>query len=222
MTEADRRPTAARAEARFIGDVPGSFVLPDRVGAEWETRSFPFRARSVSSGRTVVTADVPVQRGERVALRFDGVGIRYGTVERPMKSGFVANLVADISSQGEVDARIGWLKQKGLGRAENRRRHPRVLPRDPQSFLVLGLDNYVKCRIRDMSRSGVAIESELQPPIGQLLAVGAVPGRVARHFDGGFGVAFIELQDLEQLEALLTLRTSREKRLAAERLGFAA
>lgn len=222
MAETDRKSIGPRSEARFIGDVPGSFVLPDRTGPEWESRSFPFRARSVSSGRTVVTADVQVQRGERVAFRFDGVGIRYGTVERPMKSGFVANLEADTTSAGEVDARIGWLKQKGLGRAENRRRHPRVLPKDPQSFLVLGLDSYVKCRIRDMSRSGVAIESGLQPPIGQLLAVGAVPGRVARHFEGGFGVVFIELQDLEQLEALLTLRTSREKRLAAERLGFAA
>lgn len=222
MAEADRRPGGPRREARFIGDVPGSFVLPDRVGAEWEGRSFPFRARSVSSGRTVVTTDVSVHRGERVALRFDGVGIRYGTVERPMKAGFVANLVADATGDTEVDARIGWLKQKGLGRAENRRRHPRVLPKDAQSFLVLGLDNYVPCRIRDMSRAGVAVESVAQPAVGQLLAVGAVPGRVVRHFEGGFGVAFLELQVLDQLEALLTLRTSREKRMAAERLGFAA
>ena len=222
MAEANRKPAASRGDARFIGDVPGSFVLLDRTGGDWETRSLPFRARSVSTGRTVVTAEVQVERGERVALRFDGVGIRYGTVERPLKNGFVANLVADETNGSDVDARIGWLKQKSLGRAENRRRHPRVLPRDAQSFLVLGLDSFVKCRVRDMSRSGAAIEAEIQPPIGQLLAVGAVPARVARHFEGGFGVAFIELQQLDQLEALLTLKTAREKRLAAERLGFAA
>jgi hypothetical protein len=222
MAEANPKSVGPRNEARLIGDVPGSFVLLDRAGPEWETRSFPFRARSVSAGRTVVTAEVEVKRGERVALRFDGVGIRYGTVERQLQSGFVANLVADATSGGQVDARIGWLKQKSLGRAENRRRHARVLPRETQSVLVLGLDNYLKCRVRDMSRSGAAIEAEIQPPVGQLLAVGAVPARVARHFEGGFGVAFIELQALEHLEALLTLKTSSEKRLAAERLGFAA
>jgi hypothetical protein len=209
-----------KGEARFIGDVPGCFVFLERSGREWEAQTFPFSARSISSSRAVIGADTAVRRGERIALRFDTVGIRRGIVERPIAGGFIVSFVETMSADVAVDARISWLNRKTRGRAEDRRQHKRVLPRDPDATLILGTDNLVECRILDMSRSGVAVKAPVQPPVGYLLAVGSVAGRVVRHFEGGFAVRFVELQDLSTLEALMTLRTVHQKRLAANKLGF--
>ena len=215
-------PPAARSDARFIGDVPGCFVFLDRVGRQWDAQSYPFSARSVATTRAVISTDISVERGERVALRFDTIGVRRGVIERPLKEGFIVNFVEEETPGGGVEARIDWLKKKATGRAEDRRVHKRVIPREANAVLILGAENHLDCRIRDMSRSGAAVSAPVQPPIGNLLAVGAVPARVVRHFEGGFAVRFLEPQVLAELEGLLTLRTRREKSLAAKKLGFAA
>lgn len=56
------------------------------------------------------------------------------------------------------------------------------------------------------------------PPVGAPAGVGAIPGRVVRHIEAGFAVQFAEVQQIGQLEALLTLKTSDQRILAGERL----
>lgn len=210
-----------KRDVRFIGDVPGSLVFLDRVATQPEPQAFGFSARSVATKRAVIAACVAAERGERVALSFDGIGIRRGVVERVLKEGFIVTFT-EVDAGEPVDARIDWLNKKTRGRAEDRRRHKRVFPQNPGALLILGADRRMDCRIKDMSASGAAILAPVEPPIGSLLAVGAVPARVVRHFEGGFAVRFLEVQSLEDLEALLSLRSSREKSLAARKLGFAA
>lgn len=221
MTGDGSTPAASRTRARFIGDVPGRFVLLDRPAEEREGQSFAFSARSVATTRAVVSTDIEVARGERVALRFDGIGVRLGVVERSLRDGFIVNFVDEPTEGNDVAARIDWLNRKTRGGAEERRAHQRVLPRQTAARVVLGKDAYLDCRIKDMSASGAAVLADRQPAEGTLLAIGAVPGRVVRHFDGGFAVQFLEVQDLDELESLLTLSGRREKSLAARKLGFA-
>jgi len=59
------------------------------------------------------------------------------------------------------------------------------------------------CFIIDVSPTGVAVSSEVQPPIGMPLAVGSCVGRVVRTFDTGFAVKFVEKQDLNDLSRLI-------------------
>ena len=211
-----------KSDARFIGDVPGCFVFLDRSGKQWDAQSFAFSARSVATSRAVITTEIAVERGERVALRFDTIGIRRGVIERKLKNGFIVKFVEEQRDETGIDARIDWLNRKSRGRAEDRRVHKRVTPREANAVLILGAEHHMDCRIKDMSCSGAAVLVAVQPPIGNLLAIGSVPGRVVRHFDGGFAVRFLEIQVLAELEGLLTLRTQRQKSLAARRLGFAA
>ena len=222
MTAATPGVSGPKSDARFIGDVPGCFVFLDRAGQQWDAQSFPFSARSVATSRAVVTAEIAVERGERVALRFETIGIRRGVIERALKNGFIVNFVEDGAGEEAVDARIDWLKRRSRGRAEDKRDHKRVIPRNASAILILGAETRMECRIKDMSRSGAAIVASVEPPIGSLLAIGAVPARVVRHFDGGFGVRFLEPQVLSELEGLLTLRAKRERTMAARKLGFAA
>jgi hypothetical protein len=170
----------------------------------------------------VLSADVAVERGERVALNFIGIGVRRGIVERVLKGGFIVAFTEADGTGEDIAARIEWLNRKTRGRAEDRRAHQRVTPKNASALLILGAESTMECRVKDMSVSGAAILAPVEPAIGSLLAIGAVPGRVVRHFEGGFAVRFLEPQDLAELEGLLTLSSKREKSLAARKLGFAA
>lgn len=214
--------TGPKGHVRFIGDVPGCFVFLDRAEGQLDSPTLPFSARSVSTTRAVVTCEAAVERGERVALRFDTIGIRRGVIERALKGGFIVNFTENETVDEGVDARIDWLKKKTRGRAEDRRQHKRVVPQVTAALLILGAENTMECRIKDMSASGAGILASAKPKIGSLLAIGSVPGRVVRHFEGGFAVRFLELQNLAELEGLLTLKTKRQKSMAARKLGFAA
>lgn len=204
LTATRSGPGGSQQDARFIGDVLGCFVFLDRSGDAWETQAYPFSARSVTAYRAAVSADTTVTRGERVALRFDTIGIRRGVVERSMKGGFIVELSEDEAVDTSIQKRIDWLKRRSLGRAEENRLHKRVVPRSRNAILILGANDRQSCRIKDMSPSGAAIVADVRPPIGNLLAIGAVPARVSRHSDDGFGVRFLETHPMAELEKLLT------------------
>ena len=49
-----------------------------------------------------------------------------------------------------------------------------------------------RCAIIDQSTSSVEVSAAIVPPIGTPLAIGRLPGRVARHFAGGLSDQFLE------------------------------
>lgn len=222
MTAADQSKSSVRTEERFIGDVPGCFVLLDPSGRHPTTAVLPFVARSISTSKAVISAEIAAEKGQPVALRFDTVGVRHGIVERALPGGFIVGFSTDQAAEADLDARIDWLKRRSRGQAEDHRVAKRVLPRNPTVVVVLGADEFLDARIKDMSETGVALLATTRPKLGQPLAVGAVAGHVARHFPGGFAMKFTERQNLTEVEALLTLPGRPEKHLGAARLGSAA
>jgi hypothetical protein len=209
-----------RAGSRFIGDISGSFVFVGRGLEDERLRVHPCRARSVSTSLAVVTSDASAEVGEPVVLRLENIGIRRGVIERCLHGGFIIKIEPDAEGTAVLERRIDWLRQKSQGRAENKRIFKRVLPRDPNVRIVLGTGEQLPCRIRDMSASGVAVMCDTRPALGHLVAIGSVPGTIVRHFKDGFAVRFTALQDLTELEGLMTLKTPQEKAMAAERLGL--
>ncbi|GLQ57707.1 PilZ domain-containing protein [Devosia nitrariae] len=143
-----------------------------------------------------------------------------GEIDYEIEGGFVVRFHSTDEERQILAGRIDWLKHHVLHQASERRRHKRILPRHPHAQIVMAGGRSVPCLIIDMSRSGVAISADIKPPAMAVLAVGAVPGRVVRHLDYGFAVEFNELQDIDQLEALLTLKSRAEKHLAASVLGL--
>ena len=51
-----------------------------------------------------------------------------------------------------------------------------------------------------MSQSGAAVTSDQRPPIGTLVTLGKVQGRIVRHLEEGFAIEFIRLQHPDFLE----------------------
>lgn len=221
MPDAGPAKTSVKTEERFIGDVPGCFVLLDPSGRHPASSVLPFVARSISTSKAVIGASVEVVKGQLVALRFDTVGVRHGVVERILPTGFIVTFSGDSAAEADLDARIDWLKRKSRGQAEEHRVAKRVLPRNPDVVVGLGAEKFLAARIKDMSETGVALYALVQPQLGQRLAVGSVAGYVARHFSGGFAVHFLARQNLAEVEELMTPQGRREHPLAAG-LGSAA
>jgi len=99
--------------------------------------------------------------------------------------------------------RIAWLDRHKNYAVTDTRRHSRLLPRDPQSVIVLADASLVPCFVIDMSNSGAAVSAELDISVGMPLAIGTVVGRVVRMLDHGFAVRFIETIATTELEARL-------------------
>lgn len=218
MASAGLSKTSVRTEERFIGDVPGCFVLLDATSHQPVSPVLPFVARSISTSKAVIHSPAAAQKGQPVALRFDTVGVRHGTVDRVLPEGFIVSF-AEQAAGADLNARIDWLKRKSHGQTEEHRVAKRVLPRNAAVVVVLGADKFLEARIKDMSETGVALHSAVQPELGYLLAVGSVTGQVARHFPGGFAVHFLERQNLAEVEGLMALPAQRDKLLAAARIG---
>ncbi|WP_421759066.1 PilZ domain-containing protein [Devosia sp.] len=204
------------AEIRFIGDLMGSYVLLNAAKVDDHIQVFACRARSISSREAVVNAPVSGSVGDPLTVNFQGIGLLKGEIARLLDGGFLIRFSASEDQSKMLAARIDWLKQRKLKTVVERRRHKRVLPRETRATLVLGVGSYVSCMLIDMSQSGVAVSAVETPRIGALVAVGSVPGQVVRHFDCGFAVQFIEEQRLEELEALLTLKTDHHRTLAKQ------
>jgi hypothetical protein len=200
---------AKHKDVRFIGDVMGSYVLANRVQTPGAVQVFACRSRSVSPQEAVVNAPVSGQPGDALTMTLHGLGIIRGRISRILDGGFAVTFECTEQERAALGARIDWLKRRTLKTVSDRRAHKRVLPRETRASLMLGDGRRFDCFIIDMSQSGVAVSADVLPPVGSLAGVGAIPGRVVRHIEAGFAVQFGQVQQIGELEALLTRASVR-------------
>lgn len=202
---------SADTSARYIGDLLGCYTLSSREeGDDGRVKVFACRARSISAQRVVLNAPISGKVGERLAMRFDGLGILKATVARIVPDGFIADIDTTDVDVAALSSRIDWLKQKQLKALTDQREFKRWTPRQSKSTLVLAGNRKLDCLIIDVSVSGVAVSADVVVELGTPLAVGAILGRVVRKLEAGFAVQFVQTQDAELVESLLvTLEAGR-------------
>jgi hypothetical protein len=138
-----------------------------------------------------------------VSAHFDEFGIVRGRIKRTLPSGFVTEIRMTDGERDKLGAKIEWQKKRVHAQLPDKREHKRFQPRDPRSVMVLCDGTRMPCFIIDVSQSGVAVSAHIWPEIGTPMAVGRLVGRVVRHLDVGFALQFMQVQDLDDLEALL-------------------
>jgi hypothetical protein len=62
----------------------------------------------------------------------------------------------------------------------------------------------LSCRIIDMSLSGAGVATDQRPPLGALVTLGKVQGRVVRHLEDGFAIEFTRMQHPDSVEDNVT------------------
>jgi hypothetical protein len=182
-----------RKYQRVRVDLLGRYMLEDR-------REFPCQVVDMSPGGMAVIAPQSGRLGERVVAYIDHVGRLEGMIARIFPSGFSMTIAASQRKRDKLAAQLTWLANRHILDLPEDRRHQRVASRDQTTTVRMETGNEEKCRIVDLSVSGVAVISDNRPPIGMTVRVGKAPGRVVRHLENGFAVEFTRIQTPDALK----------------------
>jgi hypothetical protein len=103
----------------------------------------------------------------------------------------------------KLAAQLTWLANKHeLGLPEDRR-HDRLTPRQINTEITLEDGRRYACRLMDLSLSGAAVDIDIRPPLGTILRLGNMRGKVVRHFMEGVALEFDTVQSRETLREFL-------------------
>ena len=171
----------------------GRYMLPDR-------REYPCQVINMSPGGMALIAPVGGAPGDRVIAYVDHLGRLEGHVARMFPNGFAMTIGATPRKRDKLAAQLTWLANRHILSLPEDRRHGRIAPRNPISRLIMPNGVNVSCRIIDVSQSGAGVATEQRPPIGALVTLGKVQGRVVRHLEDGFAIEFTRLQHPDFLE----------------------
>ena len=175
----------------------GRYMIADRS-------EFPCQVVNMSPGGMAVFAPTFPQIGERVIAYIDHVGRLEGICTRHFDNGFASTISATSRKRDKLAAQLTWLANRHLLDSPEDRRHGRFAPRSPMTMLILPNGANIGCRLIDVSLSGAAVATDQRPPLGALVTIGKVQGRVVRHLDEGFAVEFVRHQHPDFLEESVT------------------
>jgi hypothetical protein len=186
-----------RRHQRVKVNLLGRYMLPDR-------REFPCQVINMSPGGMALIAPVGAAPGERVIAYVDHLGRLEGKIARVFANGFAMTISATARKRDKLAAQLTWLANRSILALPEDRRHGRIVPRNPVGRLILPNGVNLTCRVIDVSQSGAGIASQERPPIGAVVTLGKVQGRVVRHLEDGFAIEFTRLQHEDFLEENVT------------------
>jgi hypothetical protein len=186
-----------RRHQRVKVNLLGRYMLADR-------REFPCQVVDMSPGGMALIAPVVGIAGERVIAYVDHLGRLEGRIARLFQNGFAMTISSTVRKRDKLAAQLTWLANRHILALPEDRRHGRIVPRNPVGRLIMPNGVNLTCRIIDVSESGAGIATQERPPIGTLVTLGKVQGRVVRHLEEGFAIEFTRLQHSDFLEENVT------------------
>ncbi len=185
-----------RTFQRVAVNVGGRLMLASR-------EEFPCTASEMSPGDVNITCLGRPRINDRIVVYLDHIGRLEGSATALTDSGFTMSINATDRKREKLAAQLTWVANKHeLGLPEDRR-HDRLTPRNTTSVLTLEDGGTYSCRIVDLSLSGAAIDIDVRPPLGTLVRLGNMRGRVVRHFMEGVAIEFNAVQSRETLTEFL-------------------
>lgn len=183
----------------------GTYVLSNWYDPQGKLRTFTCRAKRVSPFRMMVDMPVVGKVGDNLDSYFRDIGNFEGTISDTARSGVLLELEMTQAMRAKLADKLTWLEAKTKDPVSivDLRRNQRFVPKASQTTLTLADGAIHGCFVIDASQSGVAVTSEIQPPVGTPLAIGACVGRIIRHTADGFAVKFAKPQSREELSGLI-------------------
>lgn len=189
-------------DVRFIGPVMGRYVLESRIRLPG-VQIFACRLQSISARQVVASAPVPGHIDEGITVHFQPFGTIRGAIGRHIEGGFCMDIDADDEERQKLPSKIDWYKKRTFAGLTDKRQHKRFMPREPRSAVVMADGSVLPCLVIDVSASGAAVSADVDPALGEPLAIGKVVGRVVRKLEVGFAVQFTSPQDQQTVEEML-------------------
>ena len=190
MAVKDAEPVTAKSGAerrrfrRVRVDLPGRLFIPA------DSREFRCTVVDLSPGGAAISCDTSLEAGTTLVLYVDGFGRFEGNVVRCEGSGFGMAFVCTPSKRERTAEQLILFLNKSLVDDSVLRRHERSSQKGFAKFTRAD-GQIVQCEIKDMSVGGVSLKSDVKPPIGEVVLIAQIAGRVARHHADGIGIEFI-------------------------------
>lgn len=134
----------------------------------------------------------------RAVAYLDFVGRIEGPAARTGEDRLVVAIAAPDAKWDRLARQFAILARMPAADRDELRGHRRIAIDEPEIAVSLSSGVSVVGRIRDLSRSGAAVEADVAVAVGDRVVLGATRGQVARTLDGGFAVQFVRLLPFEQ------------------------
>lgn len=184
----------AKAERRRYKRV--AINIQGKVFVPGDERDASCSIVDLSPGGAQLACEMPLLAGTAVVLYIDGFGRFEGVVARPIdpasqpEGRFGIKFNCSALKRERVAEQLTAYLNKGVVDESTLRRHERAPSKGLARFTRANGD-IVGCEVLDLSLSGVSLRSDMKPPIGEVVLIGQMAGRVARHHDSGIGIEFV-------------------------------
>jgi hypothetical protein len=177
-----RKPSERRTHSRASTALHGRLQARDRHPSHCTVLD-------ISPGGACISTAVIPSLGDQVTVDIACIGRVAGVVVRsdPFDFGLQFTVCDDAKARLADQIAIQFNKSR-LGLSE--RRVAKREPCDGIDPVEFADGSTEEARIKDVSLTGVAFLSENRPRCGEQVRIGVLVGRVARHLDDGFAVAF--------------------------------
>lgn len=161
----------------------GRYMLESR-------REYPCQTVEMSPGDMSLFAPVRAEIGEKVVVYLDEIGRFAGTAVSQTEVGFTMSFTLPPMKRDKLADQLTWFANRHAINLQEDRRHDRIVPIMQRTLRRLPEGQEVIAKIKDISLSGVGIETESRPPLGARVLIGSTPAKIVRHFEGGIGAEF--------------------------------
>jgi len=152
---------------------------------------YPCQSLEISPEEVSLRAPIAAMPGERVALYLSELGRLPGVVLRQTETGFEMGLHLTPKKREELARQLIISKADRSMRRGRRGRYDRILPLLALTVLRPPRGEAFVARIKSLSPSDVAIETDHPIALGAELTIGNTPAKVVRLLDNGFACEFI-------------------------------
>lgn len=185
----NREAVIARATAerrnhlRVEVDLSGKFFVP----AEQQEELCRIVDLSPSGAR--VAAEFIPANGSSVVLYIDDFGRFECDVVRCEWGHFGVIFRCSALKQARLAEQLEIIAKQGAPQPQPLRRHERR-PGGELSQFTRSNGQTAACEVVDLSLSGLSLKTMVKPPLGEVITIGQVSGRVVRHHETGIAVEF--------------------------------
>jgi PilZ domain len=184
----------AKAERRRFRrvrlDIAGKVFVPS------DEREAACRIVDLSPGGARVACEFAVRAGTSVVLYAGGFGRFEGTVARPadgakqLDTNFGVKFHCSALKRERIAEQLIVFMNKGVIDEAAMRRHERA-PTQGLARFTRANGDLVGCEVLDLSLSGVSLKADVKPPLGEVVLIGQMAGRVVRHHESGVAIEFV-------------------------------
>jgi hypothetical protein len=182
-----------RRHRRVVITLPVRFMVEG--GHEHRALSY-----DMSPGGVSLTSDERPAIGARLVLYVDDIGRCEGKVVRHHDYGFAMRLIATQNRRDRIAERLTFHANRHRLRPEDLRTHERT-ELDRQTCCVLPDGSERLCRVIDLSLTGAALSIKQRPPIGEIVVIGRIQGKVVRHTPEGIAIRFLTIAPSHRVAA---------------------